>query len=119
MLSPELKAQIARYLNNQIDLAQLEDWLAPRLAGYAFDSESADAQMVAAIELGLAEMTDEILAEPAFRESLAQQFAEATTNTKTYFHPANQTVQTSSANATSRVLFPTNWESTTSPVSRR
>lgn len=58
MISSELYTKVVEVIDNQIDIKQLEEWLVPRLPTFLSDPDSAD--VVAAIELGLAEMSDGI-----------------------------------------------------------
>lgn len=59
-----------KYLDGQIELGQLEEWLVPLAPLYASDPTTDDADFVATIELGLAEISDGIIAEGEFRKSL-------------------------------------------------
>ena len=72
MLSLELKDKVLQYIDSSITLEQLEDWLVPRLPIFLRKSEAADADVVAAIELGLAEISNEIRTELEFRSLLTK-----------------------------------------------
>lgn len=70
MISHALQSVVLEYIRSDIELEDLEDWLAPRLHS-SFDSgSSADEDLVAEIELGLAEVADGTLTEDEFRQSL-------------------------------------------------
>ncbi len=72
MLSYELKDEILQYLEGRIALEDLEDWLVPRLPSFLTFAPSADAQVAGAVELGLAEINDDLITEEQFREYLAE-----------------------------------------------
>ena len=67
MLSLELKDQLDSYLNFEITIEQLEDWLAVKTPSLIDDPDSDDAELTAAIELGLAEINADIRTEEEFR----------------------------------------------------
>jgi hypothetical protein len=68
MISSELYNKVIEVIDNQIDIKQLEEWLVPRLPIFLAEPDSAD--VVAAIELGLAEMSDGIRTKEEFSELL-------------------------------------------------
>ncbi len=70
MLSSDLANRVEQYLANAISLNELNHWLAGRLPSYIEETESDDAQLVGTIELGLAEMDDDILTEDDLRREL-------------------------------------------------
>ena len=70
MISSDLMDQITQYLNNQITINDLEDWLVPREPWLLRDPISDDADIVGVIELGLAEMGSGIRSEEEFRDFL-------------------------------------------------
>lgn len=57
---------------------QLEEWLVPKMPTFLKYPESADADVVSAVELGLAEMAAGIRTEENFREFLKQVLQEQT-----------------------------------------
>jgi hypothetical protein len=79
MLSYELEKMVLQYINCEITIEQLEDWLVPRLPVFLRLPHSSDSDVVAAIELGLAEMSDEIRNEAEFREFLSDVLREHST----------------------------------------
>jgi hypothetical protein len=66
---------IQRYLDGQIGLRQIEEWLVPFVPVYASDPKNDDADIVATIELGLAEIADRVTTEDEFRKSLGNAIA--------------------------------------------
>jgi hypothetical protein len=79
MLSYELEKMVLQYIRCEITIEQLEDWLVPRLPVFLRLPHSSDSDVVAAIELGLAEMSDEIRNEAEFREFLSDVLREHST----------------------------------------
>jgi len=72
MLSPELKEQVVRFVHGGIAAEELEEWLVSREPAYLAQPDSADADMVAAIHLGLAEWSDGIRTMEQFRSLLLE-----------------------------------------------
>ena len=70
MLSYEFKDVIFEFIQSNITVQQLEEWLVPRLPTLIKEQDSSDADVVATIELGLAEMSDGIRTEEDFRKLL-------------------------------------------------
>jgi hypothetical protein len=60
MISSELKDKVFQVINDELTVEQLEEWLAPRLPTFLASPNSADSDIVSAIELGLAEINDGI-----------------------------------------------------------
>jgi hypothetical protein len=58
MVSFELREQVSNFIQGQINVTQFEDWLIPRLPCFIADINSEDSNLIAAIELGLAEYHD-------------------------------------------------------------
>lgn len=75
MLSQDLKDKVQDYLAGDVAIADLEQWIVERMRRYLADPESADADIVCAIEQGLALMSDGIMTETEFRESLSETLA--------------------------------------------
>lgn len=74
MLTSELLDMLDRYLQGTISLDELEDWLVPRLPIFFGPMEHSSAtDLVAGIELGLAEMSEGMRTEEEFRESVRQE----------------------------------------------
>lgn len=76
MVSPELREKVVAYLDGKITLAELERWYVPRVPRFFKDPDSADADIIAAIDLGLAELHDRIRTESAVRELIASALRE-------------------------------------------
>lgn len=74
MLSYELREQVILAIDEAITLAELEEWIVPRLPLFLERPDSDDAEMIAAIEMALAEvgnsLIDELEARTMLRESL-------------------------------------------------
>jgi hypothetical protein len=70
MLSSSLLEKTRQYLDRQLSIEELEAWYGPRLRVFLNSPHSADAEVIAALELGLSEMASDIIDETAFRESL-------------------------------------------------
>lgn len=67
MLSPELRDVVVSYIRGQRSLDSLIEWYTPRVFDLIADPHSPDADLVAAIELCLAEMDDGIRSEDEAR----------------------------------------------------
>jgi len=70
MLSSELSNKILEFVESSITMSQLEEWLVPRLPFFLRIPDSADADIVSAVELGLAEVSSEIRTIEGFRNYL-------------------------------------------------
>lgn len=74
MLSYELREQVILAIDEAITLAELEEWIVPRLAFFLEFPDSDDAEMIATIEMALAEigdgLVDEVEARMMLREAL-------------------------------------------------
>ncbi len=70
MLSWELYDKAYCYLESEIPLSELENWYAPKLPILMRDPKSSDARVIAVIELGLAEMNNNILSENQLKDRL-------------------------------------------------
>ena len=60
MISSELNTKISEVVESSITVDQFEEWLVPRLPFYISSPDSEDSDIIAEIELGLAEMSDNI-----------------------------------------------------------
>jgi hypothetical protein len=69
MLS-HLVSKIHQYLDHAISLEELEDWLLPRLPLLFQRPDSLVARLAATVELGLAEISDNVTTEDEFRTLL-------------------------------------------------
>jgi len=70
MISYELKEKIQQFVDSEISVEELEDWLVPRLHLFIRDPDSDNANIVAAVELGLSELSSGIQSVEDFRKSL-------------------------------------------------
>lgn len=76
MLSPELRDRVISYICGRSDFDALVDWYTPRVFELIDTADSADADVVAAIELCLAEMEDGIRSESETKKYLQSALAE-------------------------------------------
>ena len=76
MLSYELWDMVLRYAEASITVSELEEWLVPREPDIMRDPHLADADVVAAIHLGLAEMSEGLRTEDDLRNYLRELIAE-------------------------------------------
>lgn len=70
MLSYELREQVLDYINNRLDLENLEDWYVPRLRQFLEIPESADAEIVAALELAVTHLSNDLQTEDEIKDML-------------------------------------------------
>lgn len=70
MLSYELREQVLDYINNHIDLESLEDWYVPRMRQFLKDPDSADAEIVATIELAVIHLAGGVQDEDEIKDML-------------------------------------------------
>lgn len=98
MISYELREIIYQFVESEITTEQLEDWLIPRLPVYVRWPETDDADLVASVELGLAELNAGILSEEDFRNVLSEELQEYWTVTE--YSLESEGVYTESANQT-------------------
>ncbi len=70
MISSDLYTQIVQYIEATISKMQLEDWFVARLPAFLRFPDSEEADVISAIELGLAEMGAGIRTEADFRTYL-------------------------------------------------
>lgn len=103
MLSSDLRDKILEFVESSITANQLEEWLVPRLSWFLQDQNSTDADVVAAIELGLSETSSHIKTLEEFRDDLRRVLLE--NNTIQVFYPADMQIKTSASNRT-EVLLP-------------
>jgi hypothetical protein len=103
MLSYELRDMVLQFIDSKITIKQLEEWLVPRLPVFLKFPDSSDANVVAAIELGLAEISDEIRTEDELRKLFQDAIQRPTVLA---FYPVNQSVHltSESSNQTSLLL---------------
>lgn len=72
MISYELRNTLLQFVNSELDVEQLENWLVPRLPILLASPVSSDADVIAAVELGLAEINDGIRTLDEFRSGLSE-----------------------------------------------
>lgn len=72
MLTPELKQKMIEYLQREISLQELEEWMVPYESHFLADHDSADADAISAIELGLAEWSAGLCSEEDVRRLLKE-----------------------------------------------
>ncbi len=104
MISLELRDRVRQFAYGEISATQLEEWMVPRLRLLLESVESVDADVVAAIELGLAEMSDGIRTEAQFRDLMKQVLREHAA--ASVFLRADTRDETTSANLTSPLVLP-------------
>ena len=109
MLSLELWQVANQFIESQISVEELEDWLVPRLPAIMQSPDSADADVAATIELGLAEMSHDIINEAQLRAEIARELKKYLTLLTMYPDPSRRPVQMTSSSQTSAVLFPASW----------
>jgi hypothetical protein len=103
MLSYELKDKLLDFVEGKITTEQLEDWLVPRLPGFLASPDTADSDVIAAVELGLAEMADGIRTMAEFRDLLRDTLREQSSVQVVFdLQPHNESGATSQ---TSMVVF--------------
>ncbi len=76
MLSYELREQVLDYINNRIDFEDLQDWYVPRLRQFLEDPNSADADMIAAIELASVQLAEGLSSEDEVKFMLLDTISE-------------------------------------------
>lgn len=69
-ITSEIYRNTIRYLNNEIQLSDLENWIVPNLDKLLLLPEGPERDLAGEIELGLAEMINGHLDEHEFRETL-------------------------------------------------
>ena len=78
MISLQLKNIAYEYLESEIDLDELQSRLAPNMLTLISDPQSADADLVAEIQLGIAEISNSIISEGQFRNELRKELEKHT-----------------------------------------
>ena len=95
--SIEVFAKVQDYVDRHITLHELESWLVNRLPAYLSNPNSAVAELVGVIELGLAEIQARIRSERSFRKVLRSQTTSNPISTQSYPYYASITEASSSA----------------------
>jgi|SRR3989304_5825233 len=108
MLSSELRDRIQEFISATITIAQLEDWLVPRMPYFLRFPNTSDADVVSAVELGLAEIAHGIRSKEEIRKYLEQVLQEYNAVSASYLQDPGVHIESVSANTTSRstYLFP-------------
>ena len=107
MLSYELRKVIYEFIQSNITVQQLEEWLVPRLPTLIKKHDSSDADVVATIELGLAEMSDGVRTEEDFRRLLIGVVCEQATVPPSYSSESFSDITASSnSTQTPTLVFP-------------
>ena len=70
MLTSDLREMAYQYVDNRISMQDLEEWLVPNLPMFLASPESDDADIVSAIELGLADVSNRTRTQAEFRQDL-------------------------------------------------
>lgn len=73
MINPDFLEMIHQYLEKQITISELEEWLVPREPFLLREPESDDSDIIGVIELGLVDMSAGSIAEDEFRNQLRQE----------------------------------------------
>ncbi len=103
MLSSELRDIVQEYIESKISLEQLEDRIVPHEPFFLKDPASPDADLIATIELFLAEISDNVATEEEFRNALRVALKkDSSVLTRFTFPPgsATETITTVSPNLT-------------------
>lgn len=87
MISSDFRDKILQVVEGSITIEQLEEWLVPRLPVFLTSPDSTISDIVAIIELGLAEMSDGVRTKDEFLE-LLQNVAEEQETILTYYPPS-------------------------------
>jgi hypothetical protein len=101
-----LLAQVHKYIDSEIDYNQLEEWFVPRLPAYLSDPSSADADIIAVIELGLADLSAGLSNEDEFRRNLMLAILEHSTIILRYASDKNHRVFSASSNSSISLIAP-------------
>lgn len=104
MISLELRNKVYQFVDGDISATQLEEWMVARLRLLLESVESVDADVVAAIELGLAEMSDGVRTDAQFRDLMKQVLREHAA--ASVFLRAHTRDEPTSANRTSALVLP-------------
>lgn len=103
MISSELYKKVAEVIDNLITVQQLEEWLVPRLPAFLVDPNSSDADIIATIELGLAEMNDGIRTKEEFSKLLRDTIQEQ--NIILNWSPSSEYYKSGASNQTSQPVL--------------
>jgi len=104
MISLELRDTVIQYIDQAINLEQFEDWIVPRLPDFLDSFNSTDADIISAIELGLAEINNENWSEEKFRTYLHETLQEVVVLVQVPFSLEGQTSGSSNTTQELRIL---------------
>ena len=107
MVSPELRDKVSQFVDCEMTAVQLEEWVVPRLRLFLHSPETADEDVVAAIALGLVEMSDGIRTEAEFRSLMKRVLLKHEVVSIAFPSAREPRGVTSSANQTATLLVPT------------
>lgn len=107
MLSSELRDKVQEYIESKISLEQLEDWVVPREPAFLKDPASLDADLIVAIELGLADISDSVTTEEELRNALrAALKKDSSVLTRFTFPPGSATERVTTASSNETIEWP-------------
>lgn len=106
MISLELKEKVNQVINNSMSVGELEEWLVPRLPALITPPNFVDSEVVAAIELGFAEMADHIRTEEEFIKFLEDVLNEQLTTFISYSTGASETYDVSVSGSSNQTITP-------------
>ena len=104
MLSKELREKMIAFSELEISIKELENWLVPRLPFLIGTPLSSDSDVVAAIELGLAELNRSIRSEDDFRRMMKKVLQEYSSAWIYYPSNSNYMTETGSSNKTATLI---------------
>ena len=104
MLTSELFDIVDQYLERVISLQELEEWLVPRLPFFFKLPYSGVEELVATIEVGLADISDGTISEEEFRQSLRDSIDRQAVYTVTFTDVAQENFAGSAVQSPSHVL---------------
>jgi len=107
MLSPDLRDKLGQFLDGMLGIEELEEWIVARLRVFMEPPDTPDASVVAAIELGLAEMSDGIRSEAQFRDLMRHVLLEHSRLLVVFLPVPESRSETYSANQTANILVST------------
>lgn len=105
MLTSELFDMVDQYLERVISLHTLEDWLVPRLPLFFKLPYSSVEELVAAIEVGLADISNSTISEEEFRHSLRDSINRQTVYPITFADVTQENFASSAVHSPSHVLI--------------
>jgi hypothetical protein len=103
MLSSELREVVQSFVDEHMNVRELENWIVPRLPVFLCESDSTDAEVVAAVELGLAELSQRIRTLAELRAMLNELLRQEKT---VVFRTGSTTTSTSSEQIRAMFLAP-------------